>query len=47
MDLDGILADGHRPVLDEDAHRHQVIGNELLCRSPNGSPSVLSVTTVT
>ena len=31
-DLDGFLAHGQLPVLDEDAHRHQVVADELLRR---------------
>jgi hypothetical protein len=28
-ELDGVLADGHLPVFSQDAHRHQVVANEL------------------
>jgi hypothetical protein len=31
-DLDGVFADGPLPALDEDAHRHQMVENELLRR---------------
>lgn len=36
MDLDGVLAFDQLPVLDEDAHRHQLVANELLRRPSNG-----------
>jgi len=36
MDLDGVLADGQLPVLDEDTHRHQVVADELLRRPNDG-----------
>jgi hypothetical protein len=36
MDLDGALAFDQLPVLDEDAHRHQLVANELLRRPSNG-----------
>jgi hypothetical protein len=35
MDLDGVLAFDQLPVLDEDAHRHQLVANELLRRPSN------------
>jgi hypothetical protein len=35
-DLDGFLADGQLPVLSKDAHRHQVVADELLGRPSNG-----------
>ena len=35
MDLDGVLAVDQLPVLDEDAHRHQLVANELLRRPSN------------
>jgi hypothetical protein len=34
-ELDGVLADGHLPVFSQDAHRHQVVANELP-RRPGG-----------
>jgi len=34
LDLDGVLADSELPALSEDAHRHQMVANELL-RRPN------------
>ena len=36
MDLDVVLADGQLSVMDEDAHRHQVVTDELLRRPSNG-----------
>ena len=36
VDLDGFLADGQLPVLSEDAHRHQLVADELLRRPSNG-----------
>ena len=30
VDLDGVLAGGRLPVLGEEAHRHQLVANELL-----------------
>jgi hypothetical protein len=30
--VDGVLADGQIPVSDEDAHRHQLVADELLRR---------------
>ena len=35
VDLDGFLADGQLPVLSEDAHRHQLVADELLRRPSN------------
>jgi hypothetical protein len=35
-DLDGVLAVGHLPELSGDAHRHQLVVNELLRRSSEG-----------
>jgi len=32
LDLDGVLADGELAALSEDAHRHQMVANELLRR---------------
>jgi len=32
LDLDDVLADGELSVLSEDAHRHQMVANELLRR---------------
>jgi len=32
MDLDGVLTSGQLPVLNEDAHRHQEVVDELLRR---------------
>ena len=32
FDLDGVLADGELAALIEDAHRHQLVANELLQR---------------
>jgi len=32
LDLDGVLADGELAALREDAHRHQMVANELLRR---------------
>ena len=31
-DLDGVLTDGQHPALGEDAHRYQMVENELLRR---------------
>jgi len=36
IDLDGLLADGQHPALSEDAHRHQMVTNELLRRPSEG-----------
>ena len=36
MDLDGVLANGQLLVLSQDAHRHQMIADELLWRPSNG-----------
>ena len=36
MDVDGVLANGQLPVSDEDAHRHQLVANELFRRPGNG-----------
>ena len=36
IDLDGLLADGQHPALSEDAHRHQMVPNELLRRPSEG-----------
>ena len=36
MDLDGVLADGELAALSEDAHRHQMVANELLRRPSEG-----------
>ena len=35
-DLDGFLAVGEHPALGEDAHRHQLVANELLRRPSMG-----------
>ena len=35
-DLEGVLADGQLPPLSQDAHRHQVIADEVLRRPSNG-----------
>jgi len=35
-DLDGFLADGRLPVLGQDAHRHQVVADELVRRPNDG-----------
>ena len=35
-DLDGVLADGEHAALSEDAHRHQMVANELLRRPSEG-----------
>jgi hypothetical protein len=32
LDLDDVLADGELAALSEDAHRHQMVANELLRR---------------
>jgi hypothetical protein len=32
LDLDGVLADGELAALSQDAHRHQMVANELLRR---------------
>jgi len=32
LDLDRVLADGELAALSEDAHRHQMVANELLRR---------------
>jgi hypothetical protein len=32
MDLDGVHADGQLPALGQDAHRHQVVADDLLRR---------------
>ena len=32
MDVDGVLADGHLPVLGQDVDRHQEVVDELLRR---------------
>jgi len=36
LDLDGVLADGELAALSEDAHRHQMVANELLRRPSEG-----------
>jgi hypothetical protein len=36
LDLDGVLADGEVAALREDAHRHQMVANELLRRPSDG-----------
>jgi hypothetical protein len=36
MDLEVVLADGQLPVLDDDAHRHQLVADEMLRRPNNG-----------
>ena len=36
LDLDGVLADGELAALGEDAHRHQMVANELLRRPSDG-----------
>jgi hypothetical protein len=35
-DLDGVLADGPHPALGKEAHRHQLVLNELLRRPSSG-----------
>jgi len=35
-DLDGVLAGGELSALSEDAHRHQMVANELLRRPSEG-----------
>jgi hypothetical protein len=41
LDLDGVLADGELAAMSEDAHRHQMVANELLRRPSEGSPPLL------
>jgi len=36
LDLEGFLADGQLPELSKDAHRHDLVANELLRRPSNG-----------
>ena len=36
MDLGGVLADGQPPALGQDAHRHQMVVDELLRRPSSG-----------
>ena len=36
LDLDGVLADGELAALSEDAHRHQMVADELLRRPSEG-----------
>ena len=36
LDLDDVLADGELAALSEDAHRHQMVANELLRRPSEG-----------
>ena len=36
MDLDGVLAHGQLPALGQDAHRHQMVADELLRQPSNG-----------
>jgi len=36
LDLDGVVADGELSALSADAHRHQMVANELLRRPSEG-----------
>ena len=48
MDQDGVHASGQLPALAEDAHRHQMVADDLLRRPCLGdAPWVLSVMPVT
>jgi hypothetical protein len=40
LDLDGVLADDELAALSEDAHRHQMVANELLRRPSEGGSYV-------